>query len=251
MLQLLLTLPLEERKLKSLTDIVSGAAGLPHEILKAWEERVPTSRIFQGYGLTETSPTVAVQPASSGEDGTRKIGSVGPVIEGVKVRIVDEDGGALGPDEVGEITVKGPNVMLGYWNNPEATAEAIRDGWFHTGDMGKLDSDGHLWIVERKKDLIIRGGFNVFPADVEEVLLEHPEVNEAAVVARPSEKFGEEPMAFVVMAAHSKMTGDELMTYCEERLAKYKRPVEIKSVPMIPKTPVGKIDKKALRADFN
>jgi long-chain acyl-CoA synthetase len=249
MLQLLLLTPLEERDLSSLRSITSGAAGLPGEVQRAFEERVPNCKILQGYGLTETSPTVAVQPPSSGEDGTRKIGSVGPVVDGVEVHIEGEDGAILGPDEVGEVTVKGPNVMLGYWRNPEATAEAIKDGWFHTGDMGKLDLAGNLYIVERKKDLVIRGGFNVFPADVEGVLLKHPGINEAAIVGRPSERWGEEPVAFVVLSS-TDVTPEEIMEYCHAELAKYKIPAEIRPVPMIPKTPVGKIDKKELRTQL-
>ena len=249
MLQLLLMMPLEERDLSSLEYITSGAAGLPGEVQRAFEERVPNCKILQGYGLTETSPTVAVQPPSSADDGTRKIGSVGPVVPGVEVRIEGDDGSALGPDEVGEITVKGPNVMLGYWRNEEATAEAIKDGWFHTGDMGKLDADGNLFIVERKKDLVIRGGFNVYPADVEGVLLKHPGITEAAIVGRASERWGEEPVAFVVLAS-SDVSIDDIMEYCQTELAKYKIPAEIRPVPMIPKTPVGKIDKKELRTQL-
>ena len=248
MLQMLIALDLESRDMSSLTSVTSGAAALPIEVLKTFEAKVPSCKIVQGYGLSETSPTVAVQSPSSAHDGTRAIGSVGKVIEGVDVRITGEEGDALPVDEVGEITVKGPNVMLGYWRNEAATADAIRDGWFHTGDMGKLDADGNLWIVERKKDLIIRGGFNVYPNDVEGLLLEHPGVGEAAVVAKPSEKFGEEPLAFVVAAG--EVTEEELMAFCEERLAKYKRPVEIRLVSEIPKTPVGKIDKKVLRSQL-
>ena len=139
--------------------------------------------------------------------------------------------------------------MLGYWRNEAATAQAIKDGWFHTGDMGKLDEDGNLFIVERKKDLVIRGGFNVYPADVEGVLLKHPGINEAAIVGRPSDRWGEEPVAFVVLASPD-VKPEEIMSYCEGELAKYKIPAEIRPVPMIPKTPVGKIDKKALRAEL-
>jgi long-chain acyl-CoA synthetase len=244
-LQMLLASSLEEHDLSSLTSITSGAAALPVEVLKAFEERVPNVKIVQGYGLTETSPTVAVQSPSSAAEGTRKIGSVGEVIEGVEVRIVDLEGAPVPDGEIGEITVKGPNVMLGYWENDSATADAIRDGWFHTGDMGRLE-EGHLFIVERKKDLVIRGGFNVYPADVEGVLLEHPGVAEAAVVGRPSEKWGEEPVAFVV-AGPAGVTAEELSGFCQERLATYKIPAEFKIVPAIPKTPVGKIDKKDLR----
>ena len=247
MLQMLLALPLEERDLSSLTSITSGAAGLPGEIQRAFEERVPSCKIVQGYGLTETSPTVAVQSPSTALDKTRAVGSVGKVIPEVEVRIASDEGEALGVDEVGEITIKGPNVMLGYWRSEEATSEAIRDGYFHSGDMGKIDADGNLWIVERKKDLIIRGGFNVYPRDIEGVLLEHSAVAEAAVVAKPSEKFEEEPMAFVVLKGGVEATEEDLLAHCTELLAKYKRPVEIRIVTEIPKTPVGKIDKKVLR----
>jgi long-chain acyl-CoA synthetase len=250
MLQMLLATDLESRDLSSLKSITSGAAGLPAEVQRAWEERVPNCKLFQGYGLSETSPTVAVQPPSSGEDGTRRVGSVGKVVPGCEVRITDDDGNALPQGELGEIAIKGPNVMLGYWRNPEATAEAIKDGWFHSGDVGKLDEEGNLYIVERKKDLIIRGGFNVYPKDVEGALLEHAAVGEAAVVARISDKFGEEPVAFVVPKAGAEPTQEELLAYCEERLAKYKRPVEIRIVTEIPKTPIGKIDKKVLRTQL-
>jgi long-chain acyl-CoA synthetase len=250
MLQMLLMMPLEDRDLSSLRYVTSGAAGLPAEVLRAFEERVPSCKLLQGYGLTETSPTVCVQSPSSAVDGTRKLGSVGPVVDGSEVRIVSDDGDVLGTGEIGEVTVRGPNVMLGYWENDAATDEAIKDGWFHTGDMGKLDAGGHLYIVERKKDLVIRGGFNVYPADVEGVLLKHPEVYEAAVVGRPSDKWGEEPVAFVVMAPGATATTDALITHCESALAKYKIPAEFRVVSMIPKTPVGKIDKKELRTQL-
>jgi long-chain acyl-CoA synthetase len=248
MVQMLLTADLESRDLSSLTYITSGGAAMPEEVLRAWERRVPNCPILQGYGLTETSPTITVQRPSSVEDGTRKVGSVGRPIDGVEVRIVDDADRPLGPGEVGEVTARGPNVMRGYWRNPGATADAVRDGWFHTGDMGYLDADGDLFIVDRKKDLIIRGGFNVFPNDVEAALLESPQVLEAAVVARPSEKYGEEPVAFVSLAPGA--TVEDVTAYCEERLAKYKRPAEVRAVPAVPKTPVGKIDRKALRAEL-
>ena len=251
MLQMLLAMPLEERDLSSLQSITSGAAALPLEVLRTFEERVPNCKIIQGYGLTETSPTVSVQPPSSARDGSRKLGSVGKVVPGCEVRIVDEDGTDVPEGEPGEITVKGPNVMLGYWNNDEATAAAIKGGWFHTGDMGKLDSEGNLFIVERKKDLIIRGGFNVYPNDVEGVILQHSAVAEAAVVGKPSEKFGEEPIALVVFKPDQDATTDDVMEFAAQNLAKYKRPVEIRKVEEIPKTPVGKIDTKLIRAQLN
>jgi long-chain acyl-CoA synthetase len=250
MLQFLLLMPLEDRQMSSLKFITSGAAGLPTEVLSSFEERVPSVGILQGYGLTETSPTVAVQRPSSVADGTRRIGSVGPVIPGVEVRIANDEGESLPPGEVGEITVKGPNVMLGYWRNEKATAEAIKDGFFHTGDVGKVDEEGNLWIVDRKKDLIIRGGFNVFPADVEGVVIKHEAISEAALVGRASEQWGEEPVLFVVLNPGAEVTSDDLLAFCETNLAKYKRPTEVRIVPEIPKTPVGKPDKKVLRAQL-
>ncbi len=250
MLQLLLAMPLDDWDLSSLQFITTGAAALPTEVLEQWESRVPNCALIQGYGLTETSPTISVQPPSSVRDGSRRIGTVGKPIEGVEVRVVADDGQVLGSEEVGEVVVRGPNVMLGYWRNPEATEDAVVDGWFHTGDLGKLDAEGNLVIVDRKKDLIIRGGFNVYPVDVEAVLLKHPDVAEAALVGRPSETWGEEPVAFVVSVAGRAVDPDDVMSYCETNLAKYKRPVELKIVDSIPKTPVGKIDKKLLRAEF-
>lgn len=248
MLQMMLPLPLENWDLSSLEYITCGAAPLPEEILTQWETRVPSSRLLQGYGLTETSPTVAVQSPSSARDGTRAIGSVGPVVSGVEVRIASDEGESLPPGEVGEITVRGPNVMLGYWRNEEATNSAIRDGWFHSGDVGRVDERGNLWIVDRVKDLIIRGGFNVYPVDVEAVVLQHPDVAEAGVVGRRSDTWGEEPVVFVVAAGGASLDTDEILKFCEEKLAKYKRPVEVIPLDMLPKTPIGKIDKKELRA---
>jgi long-chain acyl-CoA synthetase len=247
MLQMMLPLPLEDWDLSSLQYITSGAAPLPDEILNQWETRVPSSKLLQGYGLTETSPTIAVQSPSSAREGTRVIGSVGPTIPGVEVRIASDEGESLPPGEVGEITVRGPNVMLGYWRNEEATSSAKRDGWFHTGDVGRIDEKGNLWIVDRVKDLIIRGGFNVYPVDVEAAILQHPDVAEAGVVGRPSDTWGEEPVVFVVPAGGATIDSNDILKFCEERLAKYKRPVEVIVLDMLPKTPIGKIDKKELR----
>jgi long-chain acyl-CoA synthetase len=153
-----------------------------------------------------------------------------------------------GEGEVGEICVRSPSVMLGYWQAQELTAEAVRDGWLYTGDLGYLDEDGYLFVVERKKDLIIRGGFNVFPRDVEEALLEHPAVAAAGVVGRPDEAHGEEVVAFVELRSGRELDGEELAAWSKERIGGYKYPREVHVLPSLPLTPVGKIDRKALRA---
>src|SRR5579884_1213607 len=172
-------------------------------------------------------------------------GSVGKPLAGVEIQIVDENDQPLPVGEVGEVVARGPNIMQGYYNMPEETRNAMRNGWLHTGDMGRFDEDGYLYIVERKKDLIIRGGFNIYPRDVEEVLNRHPSVIESAVVGVPSERMGEEVKAFVV--TREAIEAETLKAYCREALANYKTPSEIEFVPVLPRTQTGKIDKKELR----
>jgi long-chain acyl-CoA synthetase len=179
--------------------------------------------------------------------GVRKLGSVGPPIPGVEVAILDDDDRTRPVGEIGEVGVRGPNVMLGYYGLPEETARTLRNGWLHTGDVGRLDEDGFLYIVERKKDLIIRGGFNIYPRDVEEVLYGHPQVAEAAVVGMADPLMGEEVVAFVVVKPGQAVTPHELIAFCQERLAKYKSPKEVRIVPALPKSPIGKILRKELR----
>jgi long-chain acyl-CoA synthetase len=220
----------------------SGAAPLPVEVVEPFEQRFG-GKLLEGYGLTEASPVVSAHRLS----GVRKLGSVGQPIPGVTVSIRDDEDRALAADEVGEVCVKGPNVMVGYYRNPEETAKTIRGGWLRTGDMGRLDSDGFLYIVERKKDLIIRGGFNIYPRDVEEALYAFPAVAEAAVIGRPDPWMGEEVVAFVVLKPGQPATADEVMSFCQSRLARYKCPKEIRFVDALPKSPVGKILRKELR----
>ena len=236
MLQLLLSLPIEDYDLSELRYVVSGGAPLPPEVAEALVRRLPQVEIREGYGLTETSALVTSTPP-----GQARLGSVGKPAPGIEVRIE-------GDDEVGEICVHSRCVMLGYWQAPELTAEAIRDGWLHTGDLGYFDDDGYLYVVDRKKDLIIRGGFNVFPRDVEEALLEHPAVAAAGVVGRPDEAHGEEVVAFVELGPGQEVEADELVTWSKERIGGYKYPREVHVVPSLPLTPVGKIDRKSLRA---
>jgi len=243
MLQILLTLELEDHDLSSLQYLSCGAAPLAPDVQSEFCRRVPSVSIRQGYGLTETAALVATNPA-----GREKDGSVGIPVPGTTIRIVDDLGRELPRGEPGEICARSPGVMHGYWRAPEVTAEALRDGWLHTGDIGYLDDDGYLFIVDRKKDLIIRGGFNVYPRDVEDGLLEHPAVAMTAVVGKPDPVHGEEVVAFVSLREGEAVTGDELVAWARERIGGYKYPRDVRIVESIPLTPVGKIDRKALRA---
>jgi long-chain acyl-CoA synthetase len=242
MLQLLLAQPLEEYDLSSLRYLACGASPLPREAIAALERRLPQVQLREGYGLTETSALVSTNPPGRG-----RLGSVGLPVPGVELRIVDDNDRELPRGEVGEICCRSPFLMPGYWRAPELTGEAMRGGWFHTGDLGRIDEDGYLYVVDRKKDLIIRGGFNVFPRDVEDALLEHPAVVLAGVVGRPDERHGEEVVAFVSLRNGVEVTGDELVAFAKERIGGYKYPREIRIVSDVPLTPVGKVDRKALR----
>ena len=223
----------------------SGAAPLPVEIVEPFERRFG-GKLLEGYGLTEASPVVSAHRLS----GVRKLGSVGQPIPGVTVSIRDDEDRALRPDEVGEVCVNGPNVMLGYYRNPEETARTIRNGWLRTGDMGRLDADGFLYIVERKKDLIIRGGFNIYPRDVEEAIYAFPKTAEAAVIGMPDTLMGEEVIAFIVLKQGQSATPEEVIAFCQGRLAKYKCPKAVRFVDSLPKSPVGKILRKELRSQI-
>ena len=220
----------------------SGAAPLPLEIVEPFEKKFG-GRIQEGYGLTEASPVVSGHRLS----GVRKLGSVGQPIPGVEVAILDDADRPQPTGELGEVCVRGPNVMQGYYRLHQETAEALRNGWLHTGDMGRLDADGFLYIVERKKDLIIRGGFNVYPREVEEVLYAHPAVAEAAVVGMRDPMLGEEVLAFVVLKAGVTADASALIAFCQARLAKYKCPKQVRFLDAMPKTPIGKILRKELR----
>ncbi|MGN6606659.1 MAG: long-chain-fatty-acid--CoA ligase [Jatrophihabitans sp.] len=223
----------------------SGGAAMPGEVIKAFEEKFPGVVILEGYGLSETASTTTFNVNAE----QRKVLSIGKPIWGVEVKVVDDDDRPLPPGEqhVGEIVIRGHNVMKGYYKNPEATAEAFRGGWFHSGDLGYVDDDGYFFVVDRKKDLVIRGGYNVYPREVEEVLYGHPAIAEAAVVGRPDEKLGEEVVAFVGLKPGATATPDEIVAWTKERLAAYKYPREIRIVDDLPKGPTGKILKKELR----
>jgi long-chain acyl-CoA synthetase len=243
MVQALLASPLEEYDLGSLRQLVCGAAPLAPELMRGVAERLQQVELREGYGLTETSALVSTNPP-----GAVRPGSVGKPVEDVELRIVGENDEELPPGEVGEICCRTSFAMLGYWRDPVQTTEVMRGGWLHTADMGYVDEDGYLFVVDRKKDLIIRGGFNVFPRDVEDALLEHPAVAAAGVVGRPDEERGEEVVAFVALREGEELTDEELIAYAKERIGSYKYPREVHIVPSVPLTPVGKVDRKALRA---
>jgi long-chain acyl-CoA synthetase len=242
MIQMLLAQPLEDTDLSSLRYVNSGAAPLAAETREQWERRVPGSEILEGYGCTESGAVISVNPP-----GASRPGSVGLPIPGYQVAIRDDDDADVPAGGEGEICVRADGVMAGYWNSPAETAETLRDGWLHTGDIGHQDADGYLYVVDRKKDLILRGGFNIFPRDVEDVLLQHPAVAMAAVVGRSDERLGEEVVAFVSLRPGGQATATEITGFARERLAAHKYPREVTILDAVPLTSVGKLDRKALR----
>jgi long-chain acyl-CoA synthetase len=221
----------------------SGGAAMPVELLRGFEEAFGC-KVLEGYGLSETSPVASFNHP----DRERKAGSIGTPIRGVEMGVVDEHDNPVPVGEVGEIVIRGPNVMKGYWNRPDATEEVMRGGWFHTGDMAKVDEDGYFFIVDRKKDMIIRGGYNVYPREIEEVLYEHPAVREAAVVGLPHDELGEEVGAAVALKDGVSADVDELREFVKGQVAAYKYPRQIWFVEELPKGPTGKILKRAIEA---
>jgi long-chain acyl-CoA synthetase len=220
---------------------MSGGAAMPVEVMRGFEEAFGC-KVLEGYGLSETSPVASFNHL----DRERKPGSIGTPIEGVEMRVVDDDGNEVDQGAVGEIAIKGHNVMKGYWNRDDATEEAIKDGWFHTGDMGKIDEDGYFFIVDRKKEMIIRGGYNVYPREVEEVMYEHPAVAEVAVIGVPDDNMGEEVGAAVALKKGEEVSEDELRDFVKNEVANYKYPRRIWFVDELPKGPTGKILKREI-----
>ncbi|MGN6587460.1 MAG: long-chain-fatty-acid--CoA ligase [Solirubrobacterales bacterium] len=222
---------------------ITGGAAMPVEVLRGFEEAFGCE-VLEGYGLSETSPV-----ASTNHPGRpRKPGSIGTPLEEVEMKVVDENDEEVPQGEVGEVVIRGHNIMKGYWQRPDATAEAMRGGWFHTGDMAKVDEDGYFFIVDRKKDLIIRGGYNVYPREVEEILYEHPKIREAAVVGIPHDEWGEEIGAAVVLHEGEEMAPEEVSGYVKERIAAYKYPRLVWFIDDLPKGPTGKILKREIEA---
>jgi long-chain acyl-CoA synthetase len=233
---------LAEYDLSSLRVSNSGGASIPGEVIRAFEDRFGIA-VLEGYGLTETASAACFNRFEA-----RKVASVGKPMWGVEARVVDEQDGPLpaGPDHVGEIVLRGHNIMKGYLNQPEATAEAMKNGWFHTGDMGYVDAEGFFFIVDRKKELIIRGGYNVYPREIEEVLYEHPAVHEAAVIGIPHASLGEEVGAAVALKPGAEATPEELRAYVKSQVAAYKYPRHVWLVDALPKGATGKILKREI-----
>jgi acyl-CoA synthetase (AMP-forming)/AMP-acid ligase II len=241
MLAALLNAPgADEAETNTLRFVICGAAPLSPSLFRRFEEKFGVA-ILEGYGLTEGACTSTLNPFW----GPRKIGSIGPGIRGQDVAVLDAEDNKVAPGERGEVCLRGPNIMMGYLGNPEATAEALRGGWLHTGDVGYVDEDGYYFLVDRKKDMIIRGGENVYPREIEDVLLEHAGVQAAAVVGRLDEVRGEEVHAVLVLAEGVDLA--EVEEHCRERLAPFKVPSSWDVVEDLPKTATGKIDKKVLR----
>ena len=238
---------LDSYDLSSLRIAISGGASIPAPVLDAFEERFGLV-ILEGYGLTETASTTTFNVSVD----ERRAYSVGKPIWGTQTQVWDEDGHPLppGPEHVGEVVTRGMHVMKGYWHNPEATAHAFTGDWLHTGDLGYFDQDGFLFIVSRKKELIIRGGYNVYPSEIENVLHAHPAIAEAAVVGVPDERLGEEVMAVIITRPSMLLIEHELITYCRERMAAYKCPRVFQFRSELPKNALGKVLKDELARSY-
>ena len=233
----------EQFDVSTLRVCVSGGAALPVEVLRGFEEAFGCV-ILEGYGLSETSPVACFNHP----DRERMPGSIGTPVEGVEMKLVDDHRLNIAPGDAGEIAIRGHNVMKSYWNRPEATAEAIDDaGWFYSGDIARIDDEGRYFIVDRKKELIIRGGYNVYPREIEEVLYEHPAVREAAVIGIPHDSLGEEVGAAVALKSGAQITESELRTYVKSNVAAYKYPRHVWFVDELPKGPTGKILKREIK----
>lgn len=243
MYNVLLRMPDSEiTKFKSLKFCISGGAALPAEVMKQFEMKFG-KHIYEGDGPTECSPCTCVNPIG----GERKISSVGKVVPGVEMKIMDEHGRELPQGQIGEICVRGPNVMKGYWNRPDDTAESFWGEWFKTGDLGYVDVDDYFFIVDRKKDMIIVNGMNVYPRVIEEVLFKHPAIKEAAVVGEPDDLHGEKAVAFVVAKEGHALTEAEVRSHCRENLGRHEIPRKVHVIDQLPRNAAGKVLKRELR----
>ncbi len=237
---------LRKYDISSIKHCFSGAAPMPVEVLQKFEESTG-GIILEGFGMTETSPVTHINPLV----GQRKVGSIGMPITDTLAKVVDIETGTkeMAVGEVGELVVKGPQVMKGYWGDPVETEKVLRDGWMYTGDLATMDEDGFFYIVGRKKDMIISGGFNIYPREVEEVLFEHPKVKEASVIGVPHEKRGETVKAFIVLKEGETATGEEIKQFCKKNLAAYKVPTIVEFRDKLPKSAVGKVLRRELREE--
>jgi long-chain acyl-CoA synthetase len=249
MLQKIIDHPSASREtLGSLRTVMTGGAPVPSALLKRLLELAPDVRLLTGYGLTEGTALVTLTEVRLDSSGDIERGrTIGRVLDGMELAILDDDGHRQPAGDSGEIAIRGPNVMAGYYRSPEDTAAALSDGWLRTGDIGYLDAEGYAFIVDRKKDVIIRGGQNIYPADIEEALYSAPGVAEVAVVAREDEMLGEVPVAFVALRSGSASDADSLLQHCRTSLATYKCPVAIEILDELPKGPTGKILRRALK----
>jgi fatty-acyl-CoA synthase len=235
-----------DRDLSSVRTFICGGAPVPEPLIRLYQDRgIP---FVQGYGLTETAPFGTLLPK---QDSLRKLGSAGLPPMFTEVRVVDERMEDVKPGVIGEVVIKGPNVMKGYWNRPDATAEAItHGGWFHSGDLGVLDEDGYLFLKDRKKDMIISGGENIYPAEVESVLIDHPDIADVAVIGMPDETWGEKVVAVVVKVDAGDLTPQDVIDFANGRMARYKLPREVVFTDLLPRNPAGKVLKRELRDQF-
>jgi fatty-acyl-CoA synthase len=238
----------KDRRL-ALRNLVWGASPAPPSVLQALQDTFPDAPAYCAFGQTEMSPTTTLLRS---EDAVRKMGSVGTPLPSIELRIVDEEMRDVPVGEVGEVVYRGPTMMLGYWNKPEETEAAFAGGWFHSGDLCRMDDEGYIYVVDRKKDMIISGGENIYCAEVENALAGHPAIVEVAVIGRPDPKWGEVPVAVVALGAVSDKTVElaDLVEFLTERLARYKHPKALEIVDALPRNPAGKVLKTELRARF-
>jgi fatty-acyl-CoA synthase len=235
-----------DRDLSSVRSFICGGAPVPEPLIRLYQDRgIP---FVQGYGLTETAPFATLLPK---QDSLRKVGSAGLAPMFTEVRVVDDRMDDVKTGEIGEVVIKGPNVMKGYWNRPDATAQAItHGGWFHSGDLGVLDEDGYLYLKDRMKDMIISGGENIYPAELESVLIDHPAVADVAVIGMPDEKWGEAVVAVVVKTEGVELSPQDVIDFANGRLARYKLPRQVVFTDLLPRNPAGKVLKRELREQF-
>ncbi len=247
-LSVLLKMPHENLDLSSLKFIICGAAPLPVKVMKEFEATFKC-KVVEGYGLTEGTCASSVNPLPTETEDRRKIGSIGIPLPGNEMKIVDKESKDVPPNTKGEIIIKGDNIMKEYFKNPEANAETLKEGWLYTGDIGHMDEDGFFYITDRKKDMIIRGGENIYPREIEEVLYSHPDVSLATVIGVRDEIYGELPKAFIVLKEGKSISAEEIIEYCKKNLANFKVPKHVEFKDALPQTPTGKIMKQPLREE--